>query len=72
MGLVDSPDDRVLADRGLSEGTGDLGPVISGLFPNLVPEINSDDLLVTGRDSDEFLGHAGVSGLPASSGEVSA
>jgi hypothetical protein len=68
MSLIDAPDYRVLSDRDVSKGTRDLGPIFSGLLPNLMVEIDSDDLLGTSRDLDELLGQTSGSSLPSSSG----
>jgi hypothetical protein len=70
MGLINSPDNGVLSDGSLSESTGNLGPTIRGLLPDLMSVIDSNDLLVTGRDSDELFVLRPSSMLPLISSDV--
>jgi hypothetical protein len=55
MGFVNSPDNRVLSDGSLSDSTRYLYPVISGLLPNVMVMIDSDNLSVTSRNSNEII-----------------
>jgi hypothetical protein len=70
MGLINSPDNGVLSDGSLSESTGNLGPTIRGLLPDLMSVIDSNDLLVTGRDSNELFVLRPSSMLPLISSDV--